>query len=66
MYNVTMELEEHTISPPDPSMIEEPVISDYNVPSDIEEDSIVEEVPSKISDSESDSESDTCIWEVIQ
>ena len=66
MYNVTMELEEHTISPPDPSMIDEPVISDYNVPSDIEEDSIVEEVPSKISDSESDSESDTCIWEVIQ
>ena len=61
-----MELEEHTISPPDPSMIDEPVISDYNVPSDIEEDSIVEEVPSKISDSESDSESDTCIWKVIQ
>ena len=47
-------------------MIDDPVISDYNVPSDIEEDSIVEEVPSKISDSESDSESDMCIWEVIQ
>ena len=61
-----MGLEEHTISPPDPSMIDEPVISDYNVPSDIEEDSIVEEVPSKISDSELDSESNTCIWKVIQ
>ena len=65
--DVTMDQEENTISPPDPSMIDKPVIRDYNVPSGNEEDSIVEEVPSEIIDSESDSsDSDTCIWEVIE
>ena len=56
-----MEIEQR-ISPPDPSMIEESVNSDYNVPSHVEEDSIVEEVPSE----NSDSESDTDVWEVIE
>ena len=51
-----MEVDEPTISPPDPSMIEELIIADYNVPSDIEEDSLVEEVPHVNSDSESDSD----------
>ena len=60
----TMEVDEPTISPPDPSMIEELITADYSVPSDIEEDSLVEEVPHVNSDSESDSECDD--WEVIE
>ena len=31
----TMEVDETTISPPDPSMTEELIIADYNVPSDV-------------------------------
>ena len=41
----SVEIEENTISPPDPSMIEKLVITDYNGHSDFEEDSIVKEVP---------------------
>ena len=43
-------------------MIDEPVITNYNVPSDIEQDSIVEEAPTV----NSDSESETDDWEVIE
>ena len=58
-----MEIEiEQIISPPDPSMVDESVKSDFNVPSHVEEDSVVEEVPSE----NSDSESDTDVWEVIE
>ena len=57
-----METEDDTISPPDPSLIDDPVISDYNVPSESEEDSIVDEAPSV----NSDSESETVEWEVIE
>ena len=74
-----MEIEQ-IISPPDPSMMDESVKSDLNVPSHVEEDSIVGEVVSEDSDSESeedsivkgmpsennDSESDTDVWEVIE
>ena len=59
--DVSMETEDDTISPPDPSLIDDPVISDYNVPSESEEDSIVDETPSV----NSDSESETVEWEVI-
>ena len=57
-----MEIDDNTISPPDPSLIDDPVISDYNVPSDSEEDSIVDEAPSV--NSETDSE--TVEWELIE
>ena len=40
--DVSMETKDDTISPPDPSLIDDPVISDYNVPSESEEDSIVD------------------------
>ena len=43
-----MEVEEATISPPDPSIIDEPVIRKYNVPYDIEDNSFVDGVPSEI------------------
>ena len=60
--DVSMETEDDTISPPDPSLIDDPVISDYNVPSESEEDSIVDEAPSV----NSDSESETVEWEVTE
>ena len=56
-----MEENEQTISPPDPSMIDEPMMYDYTIPSDSEEDSIVEETPCVDSDLETDNE-----WEVIE
>ena len=52
--DISMETEDDTISPPDPSLINDPVISDYNVPSESEEDSIVGETPSVNGDSESE------------
>ena len=52
---------EQTISLPDPSMINEPVVNDYVIPSEREEDSLVEEPPSVESDTETDKE-----WEVIE
>ena len=58
----SMETDENIISPPDPSLIDDPVISDYNVPSDSEEDSIVDEAPSV----NCDSDSETVEWEVIE
>ena len=57
-----MEVEEATISPPDPSMIDKPVLREYNVQSDTEEDSILDDAPSE----NSDSDSDTNVWEVIE
>ena len=51
-------MEDITISPPDPSLIDELSVTDYNVPSDIEEDSIVDEIPSVSDNSESDSETE--------
>ena len=59
----TMATEEQT-SPPDPSLFDESVNSDYQVPSHVEEDSVVDGVPSKNSDLESESNSD--VWEVIE
>ena len=56
-------MEDITISPPDPSLIDELSVTDYNVPSDIEEDSIVDEIPSVSDNSESDSETE---WEIIE
>ena len=57
-----MVIEEQSISPPDPSMFDESVNNDYNVPSHVEEDSIVDGVPSENSASELDSD----VWEVIE